>query len=225
MPRHQHVNTCLKGGGPISKFCTCPHCLLCVCEVCGAYEGGLTTDCPGAKIDFDRQKEIHETSLNYTDARGWHLGDPTEPRTPRFTDTRLSPAPPPVDPRTLVAPGIDWAAVDRTSGLQHALSQKAIAWVLADRACDAQSARLAQVEAQAAPLREKQDHGGALMIKIGPKPERALLATLEGEKINFQLACRRVEQCEDELKQAARSLVAALEEHRPAWWDRARGDQ
>jgi hypothetical protein len=55
MPRHQQVTTCRKSGGPISKFCSCEHCTLSVCSICGAYEGGLTTDCPGTPVSFDRQ--------------------------------------------------------------------------------------------------------------------------------------------------------------------------
>lgn len=41
MPLHEHVDTCIKTGGKISKFCTCPHCTLCVCKVCGCYPGSL----------------------------------------------------------------------------------------------------------------------------------------------------------------------------------------
>jgi hypothetical protein len=206
MPRHQHVTTCLKGGGPLSKFCTCQHCTLCVCGVCGAYEGGLTTDCPGTAIDFDKQQEVYETRLDYTDDRGWHLGEPMKLRSPRFATTRLSPAPPPIDPRTVVAPSIDWAAVDRTTSLQQALAQKAIAWVLADRACDARSARLAHIEDEFSSLRGKWEFDAQ---------ERVLLATLEREKIDFQHACRSVERCDEELRQAARRLVDALEERAP----------
>lgn len=206
MPRHQQVTTCRKSGGPLSTLCSCEHCTLAVCSICGAYEGGLTTDCPGTEIDFDKQQEVHETRLDFTDERGWHLGDPMERRSPRFATTRLPPAPPPVDPRTVVAPRIDWAAVDRTSNLQQVLSQRAIAWVLADRECDARSSRLARVEDASTSLRGKQDLDAQ---------ELALLAALEREKIDFQLACRSVERCDDEFKQAARRLVAALEERPP----------
>lgn len=206
MPRHQQVTTCRRSGGALSKLCTCEHCSLSVCSICGAYEGGLTTDCPGTKVDVDKQQEIYETNLDYTDDRGWHLGDPSKLRTPRFTTTRLPPTPPPVDPRTVVAPGIDWEAVDRTANLQHVLSQKAIAWVIADRACDDQSAGLARAEDKADALRGKQELDD---------DERALLAALEREKIEFQIACRRVEKCDDEFKQAARKLVTALEERSP----------
>lgn len=72
MPAHVHVTTCLKGGGPVSKFCSCQHCTLAVCSVCGAYEGSLTTDCPGERVSFDRQEEVYKTDLNYTDEKGWH---------------------------------------------------------------------------------------------------------------------------------------------------------
>ncbi len=107
MPRHKRVTTCRLTGGPTSKHCSCEHCTLSVCGVCGAYEGSLTTDCPGAKVSFDRQQEVGETNLDYTDARGWHQGEPPKQRSPLFEDTRVPPQPPPVDPRTLVAPGVD----------------------------------------------------------------------------------------------------------------------
>jgi hypothetical protein len=68
MPQHRQI-TYLHGGG---------------CSVCGAYGGALTTDCPGEKIDFNKQKEVYETNLDYTDARGWHQGEPMQRRTPRF---------------------------------------------------------------------------------------------------------------------------------------------
>lgn len=131
MPRHQQVTTCRKGG-PVEKFCNCENCSLSVCSVCGAYEDGLTTDCPGLKVAFNRQKEVYETSLDYTDERGWHLGAPMKRRTPRFESTKLLPELPRVDPRTVIAPSIYWAAVDRHVSLQHELAQKAIAWALAE---------------------------------------------------------------------------------------------
>lgn len=202
MPRHQQITTCRKTGGPLSKHCTCEHCCLAVCLTCGAYEGGLTTDCPGAKIDGDKQDEIYETCLDYTDERGWHLGDPTKPRSPRFTDTQLPPTPTPIDPRTTVAPTINWTTIDRTARLQHELAQKAIAWVIADRVCDDQSASLTRTENVIADLREKQALG----------PHEAALAKLEHEKVEFQHACRHVEQCDEALRQTARALVAVLEE-------------
>lgn len=51
---------------------TCHACCLAVCDVCGAYEGSLTTDCPGVRVDFDKQEEVYTTDLDYTDALGWH---------------------------------------------------------------------------------------------------------------------------------------------------------
>jgi hypothetical protein len=91
MPAHKHVTTCLKGGGPISKFCPCYHCTLAVCAVCGAYEGGLTSDCPGEKVSFDRQKEVYETNLDYIEGLGWHQS--TIDR--RFRQPRFEPLPEP----------------------------------------------------------------------------------------------------------------------------------
>ena len=57
MPRHKQVTACRKSGGPTSKSCSCEHCALSVCSVCGGAEGTLTTDCPGTQINGDRQQE------------------------------------------------------------------------------------------------------------------------------------------------------------------------
>jgi hypothetical protein len=204
MPRHQQVTACRRNGGPVSKHCTCEHCTLSVCSVCGAYEGGLTTDCPGTKVDYDRQKEVHETRLDYTDDRGWHQGDPTKQRSPRFASTKLAPNPmaPVVDPRALVAPSVDWAAVDRNAGLQHELSLKAIAWVIADRACDDDSAKLARAEDESDSLRGKTELDDE---------EREILARLERAQVDFRLSSSRADRCQDEFHQAGRKLVEALE--------------
>jgi hypothetical protein len=174
-----------------------------MCAVCGAYEGGLTTDCPGTEIDFDRQREIYETLLDYTEDRGWHQGAPMEHRSPRFTTTRLPPKPPRVDPRTVISPAIDWSTVDRNAGLQHELAKRAIAWVLADRDCDDLSAMLTRV----------QDETDASLNDTGLDDRMAPLLRLESTKIDFQRACRLVEERDDEFRQAARELVATLEDH------------
>jgi hypothetical protein len=203
MPRHKRITTCRLSGGPISKTCTCEHCSLSVCAVCGAYEGALTTDCPGARVSFDRQQEVHETKLDYTDDRGWHQGEPTWRRSPRFEGERLPPEPPHSDPRTLVAPSVDWAAVDRNAALQHELALRAIAWVLADRTCEDRSAALTRIEdeidAHMAGRDDLDDRG------------RDLHGQLEREKISFHLTDQNAQKCDDEFRQAARKLVAALE--------------
>jgi hypothetical protein len=209
MPRHQQVTTCRKSGGPLSKHCSCEHCTLTICSVCGAREGGLTTDCPGTKIDFDKQQEIYETSLDFTDERGWHLGEPRrigrEPvaelkrRVPRFAATRLPPTLPRVDPRAMIAPTIDWMAVDRYQALQHELAQKALNWALVDRICEDQSALLTRME-------DEIDGANAGSVRA-----LDLHAVLEREKIDWKLTCKRVERCDQEFRQAARQLAAALE--------------
>lgn len=204
MPRHQQVTTCHQNGGPVSKHCTCESCTLAVCSVCGAYEGGLTTDCPGTLVDFNRQQEVYETSLDFTEARGWHQGEPMKRRSPCFEDTKLPPEPPRADPRAVVAPSINWAAVDHITDLKHELSQKAIAWVLADRVADEHSATLTRIEDEV-----------AVHLPKGQEPNehaRELLKTLEYEKIGFRLANQSAEKCDDEFRQAARRLVTTLEE-------------
>lgn len=202
MPRHQQVTVCRKNGGPLSELCTCEHCNLSVCGVCGAFEGGLTTDCPGTAVDFDRQREVYETPLDYTDARGWHQGEPMARRVPHFATTRLPPTPPRVDPRTLVAPSVDWGMIDRCAALQQALAHHAIAWVLADRDCADLSAALLRVED------DVNSH-----VSNAEDPGSDLLVRLEVVRREFQQACQLVEERDDEFRQAARQLTDAMEPH------------
>ena len=203
MPRHKQVTTCRKTGGPISKMCSCEHCCLAVCAVCGGAEGTLTTDCPGTKVDYDRQQEVFETDYDYTETRGWHMAPPPARRSPRFEHTEVPPETPRADPRSVVAPSINWEAVDRIANLQHELSQKAIAWVLADRVTDNHSATLARIEDEIGVHLPKGQAPNA--------PARELLKTLEYEKLSFKLANQRSEKCDDEFRQTARRLVAVLE--------------
>lgn len=74
MPLHQQVTNCLRGG-KVSRYCGCNHCCLAVCSVCGAYEGSLTTDCPGEHADYDKQQEVYTTNLDYVDGKGWHQSE------------------------------------------------------------------------------------------------------------------------------------------------------
>jgi hypothetical protein len=205
MPHHKQVTTCRKTGGPTSNYCSCEHCTLAVCSVCGAWEAALTTDCPGVAVSADRRQEVCETNLDYTDdrgwhQRGWHQSAPDVPRSPRFEDTKVPPAPPQVDPRTLIAPTIDWAAVDRNAELGRTLERKAIAWVLADRICEDHSATLTRIE----------DEVDAIML-ADKKPSKELFAQHEQVKIAFHLADQRAQLCKDEFEQAARLLVDGLE--------------
>jgi len=203
MPHHRQITYCLREGGPVSKFCTCQHCTLAVCSVCNAYEGSLTTDCPGEQVSFDRQSEVYETNLDFTDARGWHQGEPMKRRAPNWQPDEPPKSTPPEDQRSVVAPLASWTVVDRMTTLQHVLSQKAIAWVLADRICDDHSAKLACLEKEVdAHLRQGQEPN---------ESARELLSKLEYAKIGFQLASRRAEKCDDEFRQAARMLVKELE--------------
>lgn len=203
MPRHKHVTTCRKGGGPISKFCSCEHCCLSVCSVCGGYEGSLTTDCSGTRVDYDRQKEVYETPLDYTDERGWHQGASMGTRSPRFEATKVPPVPPAADPRETASPGIDWAKIDRMQALQHELTLKTVAWVLADRDCEDASAMLTRIE----------DETGHLRGKTNLEPsDGELLAKLERAQIDFRIADQKVQKCNDERDQTSRKLVATLEQ-------------
>jgi len=184
-------------------------CLLNGCSVCGAGEGSLTTDCPGRKVTFDKQQEVYETNLDYTDERGWHLAAKNllgkTQRTPRFEHTEVPAPPPRSDPRVLVAPTIDWARVDRTTNLQHELAKRAIAWVLADRAAEDSSAVCARLEDQIDEQRGRDPN--AHTQELHDKFKRAT--------IDFQHANQRSEKCDDEFRQAARRLVTELEAAAP----------
>ena len=188
MPRHQQVTTCRKSEGPVSKHCSCEHCCLAVCSVCGGAEGSLTTDCPGTLVGADRQREIYETSLDYTDDQGWHLGtERRSPRSPRFARAEVPPAPPRDDPRAVIAPAIDWTTIDRHADLQRDLALKAIAWVLAERDCEDRSAALVQDARDGRTDRKDKD-------------------------VDFKLACKRAETADNEFRQVARRIVDALEQ-------------
>ena len=223
MPRHRQVTTCRKSGG-LSKHCSCEHCALHVCAVCGAGEGTLTTDCPGAPISGDRLEEILETNLDFTDDRGWHLIG--RPRSPRF-ESPAAPSAAAHGPLAAVAQGrivgcvcgwrtpqsaadsddaysthaalaelsptIDWTAIGR----MDELTQKAFAWVLADRICEDRSAALTRVEDAKNNIRLLKGH------------HRDLHTHLERD---FKIADQRAQKCDDEFRQAARRLVTALEE-------------
>lgn len=69
--KHIQVTECLRGG-PCNDHCSCMHCCISVCSVCHAYEGSLTTDCPGEPVSYDRQQEVYTTDLDYTVELGWH---------------------------------------------------------------------------------------------------------------------------------------------------------
>lgn len=242
MPRHQQVTICRKSGDHVSKFCTCEPCTLAVCAVCHAYEGSLTTDCPGERVSFDKQQEVYETRLDFSDARGWHQGEPMERRSSRFEagaargdEQAVVQAPPTKHlphiatnekaPRiigcvcgwqmpqgvsdsenafsrhaaTTYAPST--ARVDHTMDLQHELSQKAIAWVLADRIADDHSAKLTRLEDEAGAHKGRDPNAQSLK----------LLELLEHARDGFRLADQRAQKCDDEFRQAARKLVAVLE--------------
>lgn len=241
MPKHRQVTTCRKNGGPVSKFCSCEHCCLSVCTVCGAYEGSLTTHCPGEGVSFDRQREVYETNLDYTDDRGWHQGEPMLRRTPLFED---DPAQQPQSPITLALRNNThtphWAPVATHPSRQiidhcscgwqcpsdalypaeafithvaqtrqqsittiETLARKAITWAQADRRAEDNSAALTRIqdEVNATYPRDRAPN----------ETERALLATFERARIDFQLTDQHAQKCDDEFRQLARKLLADLE--------------
>lgn len=167
------------------KSCTCATCARAYCAVCEASEWSLTTDCPGTKVAYTRQQEVYATSLDYTDRRGWHQA--TKPRAPRF----MSAIQAPIDPPAKITPSTALALAG-TAPLQLELTLKAVAWVCADRLADNLSATLTSLE---------EELGSMTVSK-----------TREHAKIAFQRASQHADKCDDEFRQAARQLVAALEQ-------------
>lgn len=177
MSMHQSAVDCLHGG-PLREYCTCQHCVRHVCVRCGASEGSLTTDCPELLIDVDRLQELRETGLDYTEARGWHLAKAA--RTPHFATTTIN-------PRT-----------DREADILRELKQKAIAWAVADRACEDQAALLESA-------REAADRvGNKVPLSVD---DHAIVAAYRQAMVTFQLACQHAEECDDAFRQLARRLA------------------
>ena len=55
-----------------AKDCKCdnPYCNVCeggleICKVCGLYEGSLTTDCPGERVDGDSADKVYQGKMDY----------------------------------------------------------------------------------------------------------------------------------------------------------------
>ena len=237
MPSHQQVTTCLRRGGPVSKHCTCAHCTLIMCAVCGSYKEGLTTDCPGVKIDLDKQREIYETPLDYTDARGWHQGAPRGRRAPSFATTRQA-----LDNAVVHRDEVDrvarlliaeWERVERRAvNLSYVATFADMARVvIEDRrlACaDPRSIGALAIEGVSV------DHSAGLQHELTRREltrraiawaladrecdDLAAVITQAGNedvarstKIDFQGACRRVEACDEAFRQTARKLMGLLE--------------
>ena len=213
MTHHKRETTCRKSGGPVSKGCSCEHCSLDVCSVCGGGEGSLTTDCPGTRIDADRHQELCETRLDYTDARGWHLAALTSRRSPSFdspgwkgsstAERAVDDLPAHADPRALIAPSVNWSTVDRVTDLQRELASKAIAWAVADRICEEHSAVLTRI---------KDEIDAQLAAGNAPADLGGLIAEQERARIDFRLAEQQAQEHDDEFRQTARRLVATIEE-------------
>lgn len=179
------------------------------CQLCGAQGDDLTTDCPGVLLAPHIRQEVCETNLDYTDARGWHQGTAKDQRIPNFGQPQ--PDLPRSDPRASIAPSIDWAAIDRSAELQHALAKRAIAWVVADRACEEASAELTRVEDEMRRA-EAEIHQHATSALARDRFLSADRRALDEARVRFHLADQRAQERDDEFRQAARRLVAALED-------------
>lgn len=91
MPLHKAEPYCLKDkNSKTHDCCSCQHCTLAVCRVCGQYEGGLTQDCPGVKMSSDVGALVHSGGLDYTDERGWFVHHKEDGKYP-YHDARFEP--------------------------------------------------------------------------------------------------------------------------------------
>jgi hypothetical protein len=61
----------------------CNLCCLAVCDVCGLFEGALTTHCPGKPVSFENSERIYRGELNFRG--GIWLAECSE-HTPRWFD-------------------------------------------------------------------------------------------------------------------------------------------
>jgi hypothetical protein len=71
-----HTEYICKGGHgyPGCQFCDGG---LFSCTVCGGFEGSLTTDCPGIKVDKKKLDEVYSGDIDYREGRGWVVPDGT----------------------------------------------------------------------------------------------------------------------------------------------------
>jgi hypothetical protein len=47
----------------------CSQCQLFICKVCGTFEGGLATECPGEKITIEQADDIYQGKIDFIGGR------------------------------------------------------------------------------------------------------------------------------------------------------------
>lgn len=47
---------------------------LAVCRRCNGMEGSLPTDCPGERMDEERERRVYAGEIDYRRRRGWVIG-------------------------------------------------------------------------------------------------------------------------------------------------------
>jgi hypothetical protein len=208
-----------------------------VCSVCGAWEGSLTTDCPGAGV-AERRKEVYETNLDFTDERGWYLGVDRH-REPRFEKPAAEPYPaaPARHLPLLVILAKEAGTTPRTAGCvcgwrtprdahdsdtayaEHvaiAMLAPDVDWERVEHAIALRDELMQKAVAWATADRFCDDCSAALgriedEIAVSGEATPVLREKLEDADIEFKLSVQRAERCDDEFRQAARKLVAELE--------------
>ena len=48
---------------------SCYICNLSCCGTCGAYEGGLTTECPGVKVHYEVQQAVYKEKIDFINGK------------------------------------------------------------------------------------------------------------------------------------------------------------
>ena len=169
----------------MTKFCTCYHSARDLLGV-RRLRGRTKTDCPGARVDYDRQKEVYgRRSTTPTIALAPRRTMAT--RSPRFEDTdpartRRE------DPRAEIAPTIDSITVDRNAACGTSAPSGR-----SRRSSPIAPARTSRPRSRGSRLRSTP----ADRREGGRSPRRRLLALharFERDKINWKISFRRTEQ-------------------------------
>ncbi len=116
----------------------------------------------------------------------------------------------------LVAHAVNAVAMLETLESFHELSRAAIAWVLADRTANQKADDLAAIEDErAAELTRPDDLGNddeAWRERRERRTHRAaMMERRKGAAEAYALACKREQECDEEWRRVARSLVKSME--------------
>jgi len=61
---------------------------LTICKVCKSYEGGLTTDCPGEVVSYEKSGEVYAGKIDFRDGQWVEEKNPTNQTWERLKKAR-----------------------------------------------------------------------------------------------------------------------------------------